>query len=107
MAGELGCEHIAAWAIILPCADAGSRAGCNIREYGFNALLSLRLEKVSEFGLRNLPKAIVPGQPAWIDGLTGTSPIYRRDAVIAERDGNGPAQKLVTPRQRQGMQIRL
>ena len=68
-----------------------------MREIGFNALLSLRLEK--SFGIWNAEftqgyTAGQTGMDRWIawdkEGFVG------RDAAIAERDGNGPAQVIRT-----------
>lgn len=68
----------------------------NIREIGFNALLSLRIEK--SFGIWNaeFTQGYTPamtGMDRWIDwdkDFTG------KQAALAERDGNGPAQRQVT-----------
>ncbi len=74
---------------------AGAEFG--IGEYGFNALLSLRLEK--SFGIWSAEftqayTAAQTGMDRWIawdkDSFVG------KEAAIAERDGNGPAQKIVT-----------
>jgi dimethylglycine dehydrogenase len=97
--GELGyeihchaAEHIGLRKQLLA---AGADLG--IKEVGFNALLSLRLEK--SFGIWNAEftqgyTAAETGMDRWIDwsrdGFMG------RDAALAERDGNGPAKRLVT-----------
>ncbi|MGB7269130.1 MAG: FAD-dependent oxidoreductase [Albidovulum sp.] len=97
--GELGyeihcraSEHIGLRKQLLA---AGADLG--IKEVGFNALLSLRLEK--SFGIWNAEftqgyTAAETGMDRWIDwskdGFVG------RDAALAERDGNGPAKRLVT-----------
>lgn len=66
-------------------------------EVGFNALLSLRLEK--SYGIWSAEftqgyTAAMTGMDRWIDfDRTG---FIGRDAAIAERDGNGPAQRQVT-----------
>ena len=92
---EINCrmgDHIALRKMLL---EAGADLG--ITEYGFNALLSLRLEK--SYGIWSAEftqgyTAGMTGMDRWIDwskdGFVG------RDAALAERDGNGPAQRLVT-----------
>ncbi|MCR9125666.1 MAG: FAD-dependent oxidoreductase [Rhodobacteraceae bacterium] len=99
VAGELGYEincrygdHVALRRMLLA---AGAAHG--IREYGFNALLSLRLEKSFGIWSAEFTQGYTPGMTGmdrWIDwdkpGFIG------RDAALAERDGNGPAQTLVT-----------
>ncbi len=99
VAGELGYEihcrmgdHITLREALL---EAG--AGEEIREYGFNALLSLRLEK--SFGIWNAEftqgyTAGATGMDRWIDWDKGD--FIGRAAALAERDGNGPAQRIVT-----------
>lgn len=97
--GELGYEvhcrmgdHITLRQAML---EAG--AGEGIVEYGFNALLSLRLEKSFGIWSAEFTQGYTPGMTgmdrwiAWDKGdFTG------RAAAIAERDGNGPPQRLVT-----------
>ena len=99
VSGELGyeihcraSEHIALRRILL---EAGASEG--IHEYGFNALMSLRLEKSFGVWSMEFTQDRTPGMTgmdrwiAWDKGdFTG------RAAAMAERDGNGPAQKLVT-----------
>ncbi len=99
--GELGyeihcgaAEHIGLRKMLL---EAG--ADLDMREVGFNALLSLRLEK--SFGIWNaeFTQAYTAGQTGmdrWIDWNKGD--FVGRAAAIAERDGNGPAQVLATLR---------
>ncbi|MEO1640626.1 MAG: FAD-dependent oxidoreductase [Pseudomonadota bacterium] len=72
-------------------------ADIGIIEFGFNALLSLRIEK--SFGIWNaeFTQAYTPGQTGmdrWIAWDKGN--FIGKAAAIAERDGNGPGQKLVT-----------
>ncbi len=98
VAGERGYEihcragdHAVLRRILL---QAGAEAG--IREYGFNALLSLRLEK--SFGIWNaeFTQGYTPsmtGMDRWIDW---DKDFVGKSAAITERDGNGPAQTLVT-----------
>ena len=99
VAGELGYEincrmgdHIALRRLLLA---AGFKV--NIREYGFNALLSLRLEKSFGIWSAEFTQLYTPG-------MTGMDRFmdWNRDDFIghaaarAERDGNGPEKKLVT-----------
>ncbi|MEM9426335.1 MAG: FAD-dependent oxidoreductase [Pseudomonadota bacterium] len=99
--GELGyeihctaAEQITLRKILL---EAGAELG--IREIGFNALLSLRLEK--SFGIWNAEftqgyTAAQTGMDRWIAWDKGA--FKGRDAALAERDGNGPAQVIRTLR---------
>jgi len=99
VSGELGYEihcrmgdHIALRRALL---DAGAASG--LIEYGFNALLSLRLEK--SYGIWSAEftqgyTAFETGMDRWIDWDKGN--FIGRGAAIAERDGNGPARRLVT-----------
>ena len=99
VAGELGFEincrmgdHIGLRRLLL---DAG--ADSNIREYGFNALLSLRLEKSFGIWSAEFTQAYTPamtGMDRWIDWNKDS--FIGRDAAIAERDSNGPERRLVT-----------
>jgi dimethylglycine dehydrogenase len=66
-------------------------------EYGFNAMLSLRLEKSFGIWSAEFTQGYTAGQTAmdrWIDW--SKNEFIGRDAAIAERDGNGPAQRQVT-----------
>ncbi|MEM1131265.1 MAG: glycine cleavage T C-terminal barrel domain-containing protein, partial [Pseudomonadota bacterium] len=97
--GELGFEincrygdHITLRRMLL---EAGADQG--MREIGFNALLSLRLEKSFGIWSAEFTQGYTPGETGmdrWIkwdkEGFVG------REAAMAERDGNGPAKKLVT-----------
>jgi dimethylglycine dehydrogenase len=99
VAGELGyeincnlMEHIALRRVLL---EAGADSG--IREYGFNALNSLRLEKSFGIWSREFTQGYTPGETGmdrWIDwqkpDFTG------RDAAMKERDAGGPGRVLVT-----------
>ncbi len=99
VAGELGYEincrfgdHIALRRALLA---AGAEFG--IREYGFNAMLSLRLEKSFGIWLAEFTQRYTPGMTGldrWIAWDKGD--FVGRDAALAERDGNGPSQVLVT-----------
>ncbi len=97
--GELGYEinvrygdHIALRRLLL---EAGADQG--IRECGFNAMLSTRIEK--SFGIwsaefTQLYTAAQTGMDRWIDWDKGE--FVGRDAALKEKEGNGPAQLLVT-----------
>jgi dimethylglycine dehydrogenase len=99
VSGELGYEihcrmgdHITLREALL---EAGASEG--ITEYGFNALLSLRLEK--SFGIWSAEftqgyTAGATGMDRWINWDKGD--FIGKAAALAERDGNGPAQKVVT-----------
>jgi len=97
--GELGYEincrygdHITLRRMLL---EAGADHG--IREIGFNALLSLRLEK--SFGIWNaeFTQGYTPGETGMDRWIAWDKPQFiGRAAAMAERDGNGPARKLVT-----------
>lgn len=97
--GELGYEihcrmgdHIALRRLLL---EAGEESG--IIEYGFNAMLSLRLEKSFGIWSSEFTQGYTPGMTGmdrWIDWDKGE--FNGRKAALAERDGNGPAQKVVT-----------
>ncbi len=97
--GELGYEinckmadHIHLRRALL---EAGAEFG--IREFGYNALNSLRLEKSfgiwsAEFTQDRTPG--MTGMDRWIAWDKGD--FAGRDKAFAERDGNGPPQTLVT-----------
>ena len=97
--GELGyeinvraSEHIALRRLLL---EAGADLG--LKEIGYNALNSLRLEKSfgiwsAEFTQDRTPG--MTGMDRWIAWDKGQ--FAGRDAALVERDGNGPPQRLVT-----------
>jgi dimethylglycine dehydrogenase len=95
MGYEINCrygDHITLRRTLL---EAGAAHG--MREIGFNALLSLRLEK--SFGIWNaeFTQGYTPaetGMDRWIAWDKGD--FVGREAALAERDGNGPAKRLVT-----------
>ena len=85
-------HHIALRNLLL-----GAGADLGIGEYGFNALLSLRLEK--SFGIWNaeFTQAYTAAQTGMDRWIAWDKPEFvGRDAAIKERDGNGPAQQIVT-----------
>ncbi len=95
MGFEIHCsaaEHIQLRRLLL---DAGADLG--MREIGFNALLSLRLEKSFGIWSAEFTQGYTAGQTGmdrWVAWDKGD--FIGRDAAMAERDGNGPAQKVVT-----------
>ncbi|MEO1548939.1 MAG: FAD-dependent oxidoreductase [Pseudomonadota bacterium] len=99
VSGELGyeihckmSEHITLRETLLA---AGAESG--ITEYGFNALLSLRLEKSFGIWSAEFTQGYTPGMTGmdrWIAWDKGD--FVGREAAILERDGNGPARSLVT-----------
>ncbi|GFE50776.1 dimethylglycine dehydrogenase [Roseobacter cerasinus] len=99
VSGELGfelhcsaAEHITLRETLL---EAGADLG--IREIGFNALLSLRLEKSFGIWSAEFTQAYTPGQTGmdrWIAWDKGD--FVGRDAALAERDSNALAQRIVT-----------
>ena len=71
-------------------------AECGIREFGFNALLSLRLEKGFGIWSAEFTQGYTPGMTGmdrWIDWKKDQ--FIGQSAALKERDGNGPSQKLV------------
>ncbi len=99
VAGELGYElncrfgdHVKLRRILL---EAGAEFG--IQEYGFNAMLSLRLEKSFGIWSAEFTQLYTPGETG-MDRWIGwdKADFVGKAAAIAERDGNGPARKLVT-----------
>lgn len=99
VAGERGyeihckaAEHIGLRKTLL---EAGADLG--LREVGFNALLSLRLEKSFGIWSAEFTQGYTPGQTGmdrWIAWDKGD--FIGRAAALAERDGNGPRQAIVT-----------
>ncbi len=99
VAGELGYEincrygdHAKLRRMLL---ESGEDIG--LQEYGFNAMLSLRLEKSFGIWSAEFTQGYTPGMTGmdrWIAWDKGD--FLGKRAAIAERDGNGPAQMLVT-----------
>ncbi len=97
--GELGYEincrmgdHAALRRALL---QAGADEG--LRECGFNAMLSTRLEKSFGIWSAEFTQGYTPGMTGmdrWIDWDKGA--FVGRNAALAERTGNGPAQVQVT-----------
>ena len=99
VAGELGFEincrmgdHIKLRRILLESVDE-----FDLKEYGFNAMLSMRLEKSFGIWSAEFRQEYTPGETGmdrWIAWDKGD--FNGKAAAIAERDGNGPNRKLVT-----------
>jgi dimethylglycine dehydrogenase len=97
--GELGyeihctaAEHIGLRRTLL---EAGADLG--MQEIGFNALLSLRLEKSFGIWSAEFTQGYTPGQTGMDRWIAWDKPGFvGRDAAIAERDGNGPPQVIRT-----------
>ncbi len=99
VAGELGYEincrfgdHVMLRRMLL---EAGKAHG--LQEYGFNAMLSLRLEKSFGIWSTEFRQDYTPGETGmdrWIAWDKGE--FIGREAAVAERDGNGPNRKVVT-----------
>ncbi len=99
VAGELGYEiHCHAMEHIgLRRALMAAGADHGMREYGYNALLSLRLEKSFGIWSAEFTQAYTPrmtGMDRWIAWDKGD--FVGRKAALAERNGPEPAQVLVT-----------
>ncbi|RMC31621.1 GcvT family protein [Paracoccus alkanivorans] len=98
VSGELGyeihcpaAEHATLRRTLL---EAGVDLG--LKEVGFNALLSLRLEKSFGIWSAEFTQGYTPAQTGmdrWIDWRKGD--FVGRDAALKERDGGGPAQVIV------------
>ncbi len=99
VAGELGYEiHChASEHIGLRRALLAAGADLGLREYGYNALLSLRLEKSFGIWSREFTQAYTPrmtGMDRWVAWDKGD--FVGREAASAERNGPEPSQVLVT-----------
>jgi len=99
VAGELGyeinCSSAAHVLLRRTLLEAGADLG--IREFGYNALLSLRLEKSfgiwsTEFRQQYTPR--MTGMDRWISWQKAD--FVGRAAAMAERDGDGPSHVLAT-----------
>jgi dimethylglycine dehydrogenase len=99
VAGELGfeinvpaAEHLALYRRLKKAGEA-----FGMHEYGFNALLSLRMEKSFGIWSREFTQAYTPGMTGmdrWIAFDKGD--FVGRDAALRERDAGPTAQQLVT-----------
>lgn len=98
VSGELGYEiHCpAAEHAILRRTLLEAGVDLGLKEVGFNALLSLRLEKSFGIWSAEFTQGYTPAQTGmdrWIDWRKGD--FVGRDAALKERDGDGPAQVIV------------
>lgn len=91
---EINCrygDHIKLRRMLL---EAGAEDG--IRECGFNAMLSTRLEKSFGIWSAEFTQAYTPGMTGMDRWIDWDKDFIGKEAAVAERDGNGPAQVQVT-----------
>ncbi|MEM7090732.1 MAG: FAD-dependent oxidoreductase [Pseudomonadota bacterium] len=91
---EINCrygDHIKLRRMLL---EAGVDEG--IRECGFNAMLSTRLEKSFGIWSAEFTQLYTPGMTGMDRWIDWDKDFVGKQAAIAERDGNGPAQVQVT-----------
>ena len=91
---EINCrmgDHVTLRRMLL---EAGASEG--IREVGFNALLSTRLEKSFGIWSREFTQGYTPGMTGMDRWIDWSKDFVGKEAALAERDGNGPAQVQVT-----------
>lgn len=91
---EINCrmgDHITLRRMLL---EAGAPDG--IREVGFNALLSTRLEKSFGIWSAEFTQGYTPAQTGMDRWIDWDKDFIGKAGAIAERDGNGPAQRIVT-----------
>ena len=92
---EINCRAVEHAALRRTLLAAGADLGA--REYGYNALLALRLEKSFGIWSAEFTQAYTPrmtGMDRWIAWDKGD--FVGRTGALAERDGSGPSQTLVT-----------
>ncbi len=91
---EINCrygDHITLRRMLL---EAG--ASEDIREVGFNALLSTRLEKSFGIWSAEFTQGYTPAQTGMDRWIDWDKDFIGKAGAVAERDGNGPLQKVVT-----------
>jgi dimethylglycine dehydrogenase len=91
---EINCrygDHIALRRMLL---EAGADQG--IREVGFNAMLSTRIEKSFGIWSAEFTQGYTPGMTGMDRWIDWDKEFIGKRAAMAERDGNGPAQVQVT-----------
>jgi dimethylglycine dehydrogenase len=91
---EINCrygDHIALRRMLL---EAGADQG--IREVGFNAMLSTRIEKSFGIWSAEFTQGYTPGMTGMDRWIDWDKEFVGKSAALAERDSNGPAQIQVT-----------
>tara|TARA_R110002110_G_scaffold91205_4_gene237013 strand:- start:689 stop:1540 length:852 start_codon:yes stop_codon:yes gene_type:complete len=98
VAGELGYELHCRAGDMKALRDTLLAAGADhgMIEYGFNALLSLRLEKSFGIWSAEFTQGYTPGMTGMDRWIDWSKDFIGKTAALAERDGNGPAKVLVT-----------
>ncbi|MEP1200878.1 GcvT family protein [Tateyamaria sp.] len=98
VAGELGFELHCRAGDLKALRDTLLAAGADhgMIEYGFNALLSLRLEKSFGIWSAEFTQGYTPGMTGMDRWIDWDKEFVGKAAAMAERDGNGPAQRQVT-----------
>ncbi|MEQ3710583.1 MAG: FAD-dependent oxidoreductase [Tateyamaria sp.] len=98
VAGELGFELHCRAGDLKALRDTLLAAGADhgMIEYGFNALLSLRLEKSFGIWSAEFTQGYTPGMTGMDRWIDWGKEFVGKAAAVAERDGNGPAQRQVT-----------
>jgi dimethylglycine dehydrogenase len=98
VAGELGYELHCRAGDLKALRDTLLAAGeaHGLVEYGFNALLSLRLEKSFGIWSAEFTQGYTPGMTGMDRWIDWSKDFIGKKAALAEHDGNGPAKLLVT-----------
>ncbi len=91
---EINCrygDHVSLRESLL---DAGADTG--IREVGFNAILSTRLEKSFGIWSAEFTQGYTPAQTGMDRWIDWDKDFIGKVGAVIERDGNGPSQRIVT-----------
>ncbi|MFC6583411.1 glycine cleavage T C-terminal barrel domain-containing protein [Sulfitobacter aestuariivivens] len=98
VAGELGFEMHCRAGDLKALRDTLLAAGADhgIIEYGFNALLSLRLEKSFGIWSAEFTQGYTPGQTGMDRWIDWSKDFIGKQAAVKERDANAPTKLLVT-----------
>jgi len=91
---EINCRHGDHIALRRMLLEAGADQG--IREVGFNAMLSTRIEKSFGIWSAEFTQGYTPGMTGMDRWIDWDKEFVGKGAALAERDGNGPAQIQVT-----------